>query len=214
MSDIADLLDRSRAAHLAARNAGKNLVVATAQWRTALDLRTEAQRLDPQREDPSWLEDALHPKVKGESGRRYHRVPGKTPADIARDRDLDLVQFYLAKLDSEPAPDAAALTDDAIAQKVLIPTQWQLLVAGVTPCVCGHEAKLHVGSCATCTVELAPGQPCDCATYQPTPCRHAFEATSDKTRRCAGCGEQQHLVETLTLEQTEAYVQLCQEQGR
>lgn len=128
MTAVAELLTQSRAAHQAARAAGKDAAAAEAQWKTALELRLEARRLDPDRTDPSWLEDAVHPRIKGETAKRYHRVPGKTTADVAVDKDAELVAFFLSKLQAEDPAPLEPLTPEGIAARVIVPKRWTPLV--------------------------------------------------------------------------------------
>ncbi len=98
MGDIAALLTQSRQAHTAARRLEREGRDATEAWKAAQAPRLQAHDADPAHEDDSWLEDALHPEVQGEHERRYHRMPGRGPAEVALLRHADLLAYYAAKL--------------------------------------------------------------------------------------------------------------------
>lgn len=219
MSAVADLLARSRTAHLAARTAAARNAPADEHWRTALELRLEARRVDEHRFDAAWLEDALHPKLQGDTKRRYHRIPGKTVAQVAAVKDAELVAFFMARL-AAPPESPAPLTDGELAAKVVIPTAYQVQTPGVTPCGCGHTKLMHtiVGQaqgaapCQSATLdELGAATPCPCEAYAPVPCAHQWQI-GDRQRRCLACDQVDQLVETKALEDTEAFKQLQREQ--
>jgi hypothetical protein len=213
MSAVADLLTASRAAHQSARALLAKGQAADELLREALDRRMEARRADPDRVDPAWLEDALHPKMPGEPRRRYHRVPGQSIEAIARSKDQELVAYYLEKLDPASTEPPAPLSDRELLEKVIPPQAWQTDVAGITACTCGHAAALHRGKLRRCTVQIADGQVCDCPGYTATPCDHRWK-TDDTRRVCLECDEQQQLVATKAPEDTEAFKQLQREQRR
>lgn len=222
MTPVAELLTQSRAAHQAARTRTGD--EAAAQWRTALELRLEARRLDPNRFDGAWLEDAVHPKLKGDTKRRYHRIPGKTPAQVAFDKDVELVAFFMAKLAEQAAEPPRPLSVDEMKALVVVPDRWQLVTTGETPCAtCGHTKVMHTvvgqpkgsGPCHSASADAFHNiVPCECATYSAAECRHAWVLDAPTRRHCVGCDEVHQLVPKMAVEDTEAFKQLQQERGR
>lgn len=191
MTDTAAALTASRAAHKA-----KN-------FQAALDLRLEARMLDPDRRDPAWLDDALAPSRPGIQGKQYHRMPGKTLAEVAALHDVELELFYRQQTGEQPNP--IIEPSSQLETRVLVPEHWQTQQAGVTLCVCGHREDEHGGDeghCLKCTLPFA-----GCDGYVATKCKHAFEPTSDKLRQCVTCGERQALVPKMAIEDTMAFQQ-------
>lgn len=145
MSDVANLLRESRAAHQQAKRGDRSL------FQVALDKRLEARAADPTRTDPAWLDDAQHPAILGETQRRYHRVPGKTPAQVAADKDAELEAYFRSQLEPALATPQVDLTPDEIAAKVIIPKAWRITKLCAQVCACkGHKWQLLTFTTRTC----------------------------------------------------------------
>ncbi len=216
MTTTAQLLADSRTAHLqaaGARRAG-NSANARDLFAVALYKRLEARKADPDREDAAWSEDALAPARQGVVGKQYHRVPGKTLAEVAAHRDLELEEFY--RLQTGETTDPVAVHSSQIESRVLVPDHWVVRQSGVTPCVtCGHREDdhvepdpldAHIDALDGCQVDR-----CDCLSYIAAPCQHAFEQRSNQQRQCVGCGEIEQLEPKVAVEDTEAFKQLRKE---
>lgn len=192
MTDTALALTASRTAHKQ-----KNFQV-------ALDERMRARDLDPDRQDPAWLDDALAPPRQGIQGKQYHRIPGKTLPEVAAVHDVELELFYRQRLGEQPNP--VMEVSSQLETRVLVPDHWVLQQSGVVNCqTCGHPHDDHEqgGVCEH-------GE-CECEAFLPLGCIHAFETTGAKSRRCVGCGQVDHLVPKMAVEETLAYQQAMQE---
>lgn len=145
MSETADLLQASRAAHQQAKNAQRtgDTEGARARWSEALTFRRKARASDPQRLDASWRSDALHPAMRGEKQRRHHRMPGLTVEQVAAKADADLERYFREQLGEI---DRAVIAVEH--PEIVTPKQWletkagALDDAGKTPCVKGHLTQL------------------------------------------------------------------------
>lgn len=198
MSDVADLLKRSRSAHQAK------------DYQTALDLRLEARAADKDKADPEWLEDAVAPKRPGVTGKQYHRIPGLTVREVAAKHDADLEVFYRFKLGEVTNPVLSVQTENP----VLVPHQWDVQQSGVTPCFhCGHREDQHHAD-PDPMEEHCDVEDCTCLGYGPSICKHAFVPTAEKERSCGNCGEVQIAVPTMAVEDSIAFKQLQKEQGK
>lgn len=123
MSTINDILTQSRSAHAAGTLAlkAKDAVKARSSFTLALQLRQDAHTADPDHEDATWLADALHPKMPGETERRYHRVPGKTTEQVARDRHVELIAYFTEKT-TDAVPVEVNFTPEELQRRIHPPT--------------------------------------------------------------------------------------------
>ena len=151
MTDTAELLTASRNAHQQAKTALRdgNQARAQEQFRMALDARLKARDTDPKRSDPSWLDDALHPKMPGETARRYHRVAGLTVNEVAAQKDAELEGYYREQLGD--VAKTVLVTDNP---DVIVPKHWVLVKDGLPDlCPRGHRMQLlgfDQRVCGTC----------------------------------------------------------------
>lgn len=193
MTDTATFLSFSRTAHK------------KKEWQTALNTRLDARALDPDRRDPAWLDDALAPPRQGVTGKQYHRMPGKTLAQVAAVKDMELEVFFRGQLNPAPPVENSI----QIEKRVVVPSQWSVKSDGVRLCTCGHPDDDHDDLHRCVRVDS-----CSCEDFSPLACKHSFETMTDIERRCVGCGELQTLVPTMALEETEAFKQGTREAQR
>ena len=145
MSETVDLLQASRSAHQQAKNALRTGDTAKARecFREALTYRLKARAGDPDRMDASWRNDAIHPKMPGESQRRHLRMPGMTTAEVAAKLDADLERYFREQLGEI---DRAVIVVEH--PEIVTPKQWVMTVEGAldedgrTTCKEGHRMQL------------------------------------------------------------------------
>lgn len=143
MSKVSDLLTASRTAHQQARTAQRvsDADQSRALFQSALQLRLDARAQDPDRADSAWLEDAQHPAIQGEPERRFHRIPGKTAAQVAAIKDAELEAYFRSQLEDTPEPIAQVFTPEQVSEKVLTPKAWRQTDESTQPCS-GHRWQL------------------------------------------------------------------------
>lgn len=128
MTDVARLLTASRASHKQARKllADKKGDEAKAAFRSALNDRLDARRLDPGRTDPAWVDDAknLH------AGVRWAREEPK----LLERFDLELEQYFRQQLGAAVNLDATAKRPD-----IIPPMRWEVVTLGE---VHGHRWRI------------------------------------------------------------------------
>jgi hypothetical protein len=187
MSEISDILSASRQAHAQGRtaaNAGRR-EEAAAFYEVALNRRLEARRADPGRLDPAWIDDAIAPARRDETGKmirgQYHRMPGLTRAEVAAVKDAELEAFY--RQQTGEAPQAGVKPDDP---EIVTPKQWVIVTAGAVDAETGRLLCKQ---------------------------RHAFQLLTFDQKRCQVCGQVEELRETKALEDTEAFRQLQKEKA-
>ena len=124
MTDTAKALSESRRAH------------SKKDWVTALVQRIRARDLDPQRNDPAWNDDALHPAMPGERARRMMRIPGLTFPEVIAKRDAELEAFYRVQTGETPL-ERVRVADP----EIVTPKQWIVITEGRTQDCRGRHAR-------------------------------------------------------------------------
>lgn len=145
MSDTADLLHASRAAHQQAKNLLRtgDTDGAREQFRAALTDRRKARLADPDKMDAAWRSDALHPKMPGEASRRHLRMPGMSIEEVAAKVDADLERYFLEQLGEIDRPIVSSEHPEIVTPKQWVETTAGRLDAeGQSLCPSGHRMQL------------------------------------------------------------------------
>ncbi len=145
MTDTAMALQASRAGHKQAKASMRQGKTTEAQllFQTALDYRLQARKLDPERADPAWLEDALVQPIRGVKERHYHRRPGMTKAEVAAAVDADLELYFREQLGEIQNPDLTPREPEIVTPKAWVETKAGAVDDfGQTVCKMGHRTQL------------------------------------------------------------------------